>query len=151
MASLKSINLRLSEKLRDREYREAFFREITQDEIAEQIRALRELRGMRQAELARITGTKQSAISRLEQAEYSGWSFPTLSKIAAALDARLRFTLEPAESAIGHYELLEKESQSSAKSVVDARTADQPIFDMDASAGTRARNVATISAFIDES
>ena len=47
---------------------------------------------------------KQSAISRIEQAEYSGWSFNTLLRVADALGARLRVTFEPAESVIERYE-----------------------------------------------
>lgn len=108
MASLKSIKLRIANKLRDESYRRAFFKGLTQDEIAEQIRDLRKKRGLRQADLARLTGTTQSGISRLEQAEYSRWSFSTLMSIADALDARVRFIMEPAEDVIRHYQQLEE-------------------------------------------
>ena len=117
MASLKSIELRLAEKLRDKTYRQEFFRGLTQDEIAMQVRTLRKQRGLRQADLARLTDTAQSAISRLEQADYSRWGFNTLMSIADALDARVRFVLEPAEEAIQHFEALEGAGQPELASI----------------------------------
>jgi len=47
---------------------------------------------------------KQSAISRIEQAEYEGWTFKTLFRIADALDARLDVGLKPLEKALTEYE-----------------------------------------------
>jgi transcriptional regulator with XRE-family HTH domain len=57
-------------------------------EPAYQIARLRIARGLTQAQLAKLVGTKQSSIARLE----SGASQPSiafLQKVAAALDARL--------------------------------------------------------------
>ena len=110
MKSLKSIRLRIAEKLKDRGYRQRFFRNVAQDELAEQIRSVRLKRELKQKDVAQITGMKPSAVSRLEQAEYARWSLPTLWRIADALDARIRVIFEPAEDAIKHYERLESAS-----------------------------------------
>lgn len=53
------------------------------------IKKIREHRGLTQKELAKLCGMKQSAISRLEDPNYEGHSFVTLSKIAKALDAKI--------------------------------------------------------------
>src|SRR5262249_49273709 len=110
--SLTDIRLGLTEKLRDPEYRHEFFRVITQDDIAAQIRSLREKRGLRQVDFAKAAEMKQSAVSRIEQAEYSRWSFTTLMRVARALDARLRVIFEPAEVGIREFEEAEKGANS---------------------------------------
>ena len=46
---------------------------------------------------------KQSAVSRIEQADYSGWSFNTLFRVADALEARLMVSFEPVEDVIDWY------------------------------------------------
>ena len=45
----------------------------------------------------------QSAVSRIEQADYSGWSFNTLFRVADALEARLTVSFEPVENVIDWY------------------------------------------------
>ncbi len=105
MTSISPVKLNISKKLKENKgFRERFFRGQIQDEIAMGIRSLREERKLRQIELAKKCGMKQSAISRIEQANYSGWSFSTLLRVADALDARLRVTFEPAEIVIDRYE-----------------------------------------------
>ena len=112
MALISPIKLNIAEKLgKDKSFRERFFRGQAQDEIATSIRDLRGKRQMRQVDLANESGMKQSAISRIEQADYSGWSFTTLFRVADALDARLRVTFEPAEKVIEWYR--EKEAITS--------------------------------------
>lgn len=59
---------------------------------------------MRQTDLAKAARMKQSAVSRIEQAEYSRWGFNTLIRIADALDARVRIQFEAAEDVIEEYE-----------------------------------------------
>jgi len=53
--------------------------------IAEQIYALRTAAGLSQKDLARMVGTTQSVISRLEDADYDGHSLNMLARIAHAL------------------------------------------------------------------
>lgn len=57
------------------------------------IRELREARGLTQAQLARRARTSQSAISRLEDADYDALKLETLRKVAAALDVPLTIGL----------------------------------------------------------
>jgi len=113
MTSISLVKLNIAKKLKEnRSFRERFFRGQTQDEIAMGIRSLREKRKMRQIGLAKTCGMKQSAISRIEQADYSGWSFSTLLRVADALDARLQVTFEPAEIVIDRYEQNENLTQT---------------------------------------
>jgi transcriptional regulator with XRE-family HTH domain len=105
MASISPLKLNIAKRLReDKGFQKRFFQGQTQDEIAMSIRSLREKRKMRQIDLAKKSKMKQSAISRIEQANYSSWSFNTLLRVADALDARLRVMLEPAEAVIDRYE-----------------------------------------------
>jgi transcriptional regulator with XRE-family HTH domain len=53
--------------------------------IATQIYSLRKKRGLTQKQLANKAGIKQSNISRLENADYEGYTYKTLRKIAKAL------------------------------------------------------------------
>ena len=108
MTSLSSINLNISKKLRDKGYFHRFFRRRAQGEIAAQIKALREKRKFTQVRLAKAMKTGQSAIARIEDAKYSGWSFVTLLSVAEILDARLRITFDPMEDVIAEYEIKER-------------------------------------------
>ena len=53
--------------------------------VAQLIYDARNKAGLSQAELAKRVGTKQSVISRLEDADYEGHSLTMLQRIAAAL------------------------------------------------------------------
>ena len=48
-----------------------------------------------QAELAKIIGTTQSVVSRLEDADYEGHSLSMLSRIAKALNREVKIDLVP--------------------------------------------------------
>jgi transcriptional regulator with XRE-family HTH domain len=99
-----SIDLNLPERLRDRAYRLKFFWAETSAKIAAQLIALRKRRGLNQTQLAKLVGTKQSAISRAEQADYQIWNINSIRNIAEALDARVRVLIEPSEDVIQEYE-----------------------------------------------
>ncbi len=103
MSLMLPIKLDLARKLVSRVFRTKFFRKRAQDEIALQIRELRTKRNMRQADLAKICAMKQSAVSRIEQANYSAWNFKTLLRVAEALDVRLRVVLDPMEDVVREY------------------------------------------------
>jgi transcriptional regulator with XRE-family HTH domain len=100
---LSSIDLGLGEIFADAGRRSAFFRGITKDEIASQIRSLRKERGLTQAQFAPLVDMKQSAVSRIEDADYAAWTLTTLFRVAEALNARWRVVLEPVEDAIKEY------------------------------------------------
>ena len=64
-------------------------------DVAREIYELRIKAKLSQAELARKVGTTQSAISRLEDADYDGHSLDMLRRIAAALEKRVEIRLLP--------------------------------------------------------
>ncbi len=84
-----TIRNRLARRFQDREYRSTYVDGFLDSYIAAQIHALREAREFRQDELAKLIGTKQSGISKLENVNYSGWSIRTLRKLAKAFDVAL--------------------------------------------------------------
>jgi len=63
--------------------------------IAGQIYNLRTQAGLSQAQLAKLIGTTQSVISRLEDADYNGHSLNMLQRIASALHCRVEVRLVP--------------------------------------------------------
>ena len=81
----------------DADFRRQYITRFAQAAVSAEIRTLRKLRRMKQADVARLVKTGQSAISRIESASYDGWTFKTLLGIAIELRARLRITLEPIE------------------------------------------------------
>jgi ribosome-binding protein aMBF1 (putative translation factor) len=70
--------------------------------VAQLIYAARTKAGLSQAQLAERIGTKQSVISRLEDADYDGHSLSMLQRIAAALGqcVEIRF-LSPIKASRG--------------------------------------------------
>lgn len=108
-----SIKLNLADKLQDEAYRRAFFRLRTQDNVAEQIRGMRGLRELKQKELAELCGMKQSAISRIEQADYESWTLNTILRVADALGALVKVEFEPKESVINRLKRLEEADEPS--------------------------------------
>lgn len=71
-------------------------------DIAFQLINLREKAGFTQKELAKLVGTKQSNIARLESADYTGYTLKTLEKVTEALQARLEIKIVPQASRITH-------------------------------------------------
>ncbi len=61
--------------------------------LAQMIYDLRKKAGLTQTELARMIGTTQSVISRLEDADYEGHSLHMLTKITHALDKRINISI----------------------------------------------------------
>ena len=66
-------------------------------EVAKIIHDLRKDAGLNQKELADLIGTTQSAISRLEDADYEGHSLSILNRIAKAFNQRLTVLMRPTE------------------------------------------------------
>jgi len=83
---------RLREEFKDEEARYAYVDGHLNASVAAQIRKLRGKRS--QQELAEKIGTKQSGISRLENANYSSWKVETLRKLARAFGLRLKISFE---------------------------------------------------------
>ncbi len=89
-----SLRNRLKRQLRNREFRHAYADEHLNLSISTQIKTIREKQEMSQAALAQKIGTKQAGISRIESANYDGWSVALLRRLAEALDLRLRVSFE---------------------------------------------------------
>jgi ribosome-binding protein aMBF1 (putative translation factor) len=81
----------------DRELRRMIAEAGLNASIAQMVYDVRMEAGLTQAELAHLIGTKQSVISRLEDADYASHSLTILQRIAAALGRGLevRFTGTP--------------------------------------------------------
>lgn len=63
--------------------------------IAFQVYDLRKKAGLTQTELAKLVGTRQSNIARIESADYTGYTLTTLDKITKALKAKLEIKIIP--------------------------------------------------------
>jgi len=66
-------------------------------EIAQSVYGLRTAAGLTQKELADLVGTGQSAIARLEDADYEGHSLSMLNRIAEALNCHIELSIVPNE------------------------------------------------------
>lgn len=67
-------------------------------DIAFQMYDLRKKAGLTQTQLAKLVGTRQSNIARIEDAEYTGYTLKTLEKVAKALQAKLEIKIIPEQS-----------------------------------------------------
>jgi ribosome-binding protein aMBF1 (putative translation factor) len=79
----------------DRELRRLIEQETVSSHVASLIYEARERARLTQGELARLVGTTQSAIARLESADYRGHSLSMLVRIASALGERVEVKLVP--------------------------------------------------------
>lgn len=79
----------------DAELREAIRQQKLNVVVAEMIHDARVAAGLSQAQLAKLVGTTQSVISRLEDADYEGHSLTMLQRIAEALHRRLVVRMVP--------------------------------------------------------
>lgn len=84
----------------DPERRAALEQERTHANVARQIFDLRTKAGLSQKELAERIGTTQSAISRLEDADYEGHSLSMLRRIAETLGGRVEVNLSQRERVV---------------------------------------------------
>jgi transcriptional regulator with XRE-family HTH domain len=98
----------LKEKFSSRRFRESFATEHLNSTIALQLTVIREQRGLKQADLAKLAGTKQEGISRLESAEYGRWNLQTLRDLAYLLGCRLRVSFETFGSLLEEAEMVSR-------------------------------------------
>ncbi len=78
---------------RDSSLRDTIARDRLNFRMAQMIHEKRCAAGLTQAQLAKLVGTTQSVIARLEDADYEGHSLRMLQRIAAALDGHLEVTI----------------------------------------------------------
>jgi len=76
--------------MKDPEFKTHFQEERQALKLALKIAELRDQKGLSQKELARLMGTSQQAISRIESGEYEGFTLKTLEKIAEATGMRVK-------------------------------------------------------------
>ena len=88
----------LEHKLQDAESRASFEAADQAWDIALQLAALRQARGLTQKQVAELLGTKQQAIARLEDPAYTGHSLSMVRRYVEALGANLDVTIIPAET-----------------------------------------------------
>ena len=79
----------------DGELRQLIADARTSSEIAQMVYDARTAAGLTQAELADLVGTGQSAIARLEDADYEGHSLTMLQRVAEALNCHIRLSIVP--------------------------------------------------------
>jgi transcriptional regulator with XRE-family HTH domain len=115
----------LDRQLRDPAFAVRFKRAGEAWDVALQISALREKAGLSQKDLAKLLGTSQQQISRLESPGYEGHSMSMLRRVASVLGARVRVVFEPmekerrlhvAESTVSYGAKHRKSKRSSARS-----------------------------------
>ena len=63
--------------------------------VAQMIHDARTAAGLTQAQLAKLVGTTQSVVSRLEDADYEGHSLSMLQRIGEALNRRVEIRFAP--------------------------------------------------------
>jgi transcriptional regulator with XRE-family HTH domain len=91
----------LEEQLKDPAFEARFNRSGEAWDVALQIAALREKAGFSQKDLAKLLGTSQQQISRLESPGYEGHSLSMLRRVAEALHSKVRVVFEPEGEDIG--------------------------------------------------
>lgn len=82
----------------DRQLQQMYNEATINAHVAQLIYDARSEAKLSQAELARMIGTTQSVISRLEDADYEGHSLSMLSRIAKALNQEVKIDLVPVTS-----------------------------------------------------
>ncbi|MEW6419620.1 MAG: helix-turn-helix transcriptional regulator [Nitrospirota bacterium] len=87
---VRTFQSRLYEDLKDPEFKAHYQEERQVLKLAIKIAKLREKKGLSQEQLAKLMGTSQQAISRIESGEYEGFTLKTLEKIAEATGTRVK-------------------------------------------------------------
>ncbi len=97
----RTISQHIEEEFRNNpEFRKAYDEEVTRLQIGYKITQLRQMRHLSQAELAKKVNTTQQNISRLEDLRNARINIKTLTRLAAALKARLSIDFIPRELSV---------------------------------------------------
>jgi len=86
---VRTFQSRLGEDIKDPEFKTHYQEERQSLKLAMKIAELREKKDLSQQQLAKLMGTSQQAISRIESGEYEGFTLKTLEKIAEATGMRV--------------------------------------------------------------
>jgi len=87
---VRTFRSRLREELKDPEFKSHYQEERQALKLAMKIAKLREKKGLSQQQLAKLMGTSQQAVSRIESGEYEGFTLKTLEKIAEATGTKVK-------------------------------------------------------------
>ena len=87
---VRTFKSRLQEDIKDPEFKAYYQEERQALKLAMKIAELRNQKGLTQQELAKLMGTSQQAISRIESGDYEGFTLKTLEKIAEATGMRVK-------------------------------------------------------------
>lgn len=87
---VRTFKSRLQEDIKDPEFKKYYEEERQALKLAMKIAELRSQKGLTQQELAKLMGTSQQAISRIESGAYEGFTLKTLEKIAEATGMRVK-------------------------------------------------------------
>jgi transcriptional regulator with XRE-family HTH domain len=91
-----NFDLYLEQQLKDRAFAERFRQAGEAWDVALQLAALRQKAGLSQKKLAKLAGTTQQQICRLESPTYEGHSLRMLRRVADVLHVQVHVILEPA-------------------------------------------------------
>lgn len=89
-SKVRTFQSRLKEDIKDPEFKAHYEEERQALKLAIMIAELREKKGLSQQQLAKLMGTSQQAISRIESGKYEGFTLKTLEKIAEATGMRVK-------------------------------------------------------------
>lgn len=87
---VRTFRSRLREDLKDPEFKAHYQEERQALKLAMKIATLREKKGLSQQQMAKLMGTSQQAVSRIESGEYEGFTLKTLEKIAEATGTKVK-------------------------------------------------------------
>jgi len=87
---VRTFRSRLREDLKDPEFKAHYQEERQALLLAMKIGKLREKKGLSQQQMAKLMGTSQQAVSRIESGEYEGFTLKTLEKIAEATGTKVK-------------------------------------------------------------
>ena len=87
---VRTFRSRLREDLKDPVFKEHYQEERQALKLAMKIVKLREKKGLSQQQMAKLMGTSQQAVSRIESGEYEGFTLKTLEKIAEATGTKVK-------------------------------------------------------------
>jgi DNA-binding XRE family transcriptional regulator len=87
---VRTFRSRLREDLKDSEFKAHYQEERQALKLAMKIAKLRKKKGLSQQQKAKLMGTSQQAVSRIESGEYEGFTLKTLEKIAEATGTKVK-------------------------------------------------------------
>jgi predicted XRE-type DNA-binding protein len=85
----------IADKSRDSHFRAEVERILNEMRVRQDLIALREARGLSQAQVAKLLGVSQPLVARIESGGIKNLELRTLARLAAVLDGSLKISIEP--------------------------------------------------------